>query len=465
MSTNLELFFSEKSRFPIPDDAVDLIYSGWVAWSQWEFWKNVTRLIKNFWQDIPSDPLYENFYSYSITNNGKEYQIWSIVESLDEESELFELAFNFQSQSKVKTALVQGNYNEIMVRVKTLLWDHVYIASPSIISNDLSVTWALDTIIGQNLVYNEFFNLPASYSWFLDTDKWFNFNVSDPIIFSGSTSDLKSNDWIKQFIDKTRYIYAITPTESFDKYISFLQDNWTSKMKNFLTKRFNISYNYAFSCQDLYDDGKALESNFYDIDVDGSGPIPSELIFCDITSDGRGLTRIWANHLWANGWNFTGGNHISTNFYSLYPSSPNNTIIPLINPGESWNVIRQTGDYTSNYEVHFDDFSVVNVGDEIRMTLWVSWNTDGWWTNNLNFNSESWYMFHNRIYYTDGTFSSNGETEILQTQNIWWLDWYEIRTKHIVRKSPQDFSWYIGLDAEDVKDLYFTWVKLELFRN
>lgn len=52
------------------------------------------------------------------------------------------------------------------------------------------------------------------------------------------------------------------------------------------------------------------------------------------------------------------------------------------------------------------------------MMLWVRGNEDGGWTNQLNFNPEAGYMFYNRMYYTDGTFSSNGEAILRETQNI-----------------------------------------------
>ena len=160
------------------------------------------------------------------------------------------------------------------------------------------------------------------------------------------------------------------------------------------------------------------------------------------------------------------GNDISTYYNSLYPATANNIITSITNPTSSAYAVHQSGGWAStNYEVHFDDYSVVQLGDEIRMSLWVADETDGWWINSLGFNPNLWYMFHNRIYYTDGTFSSNGAVEVLDTQSSGWKTWRKIQVKNQVTKSPQDFSWYIWLDAEDTRDLYFTGVELELYRR
>lgn len=77
------------------------------------------------------------------------------------------------------------------------------------------------------------------------------------------------------------------------------------------------------------------------------------------------------------------------------------------------------------------------------------------------------YVFHNRIHYSDGTFSTNGEDEILKTIQV--NDggnnrvWSYVRTRHRIYKTPESFNWYIGLDANNNKDLYYTGVRLELF--
>jgi hypothetical protein len=58
---------------------------------------------------------------------------------------------------------VKGDYNGFMVRTR-LNGEETFIATPSIVASDTSNPDVVDIITNQKLVYNEFFNLPASYS-------------------------------------------------------------------------------------------------------------------------------------------------------------------------------------------------------------------------------------------------------------------------------------------------------------
>jgi hypothetical protein len=72
-------------------------------------------------------------------------------------------------------------------------------------------------------------------------------------------------------------------------------------------------------------------------------------------------------------------------------------------------------------------------------------------------------LFHNRLFYTDGTNSINGPVETLDTQVVAWKTWKLQRVRTKILKTPNDFHWYIWYDAEKVTNLYFTGVRLELF--
>jgi hypothetical protein len=43
--------------------------------------------VKKFGQDVPKDPKYDNFFSYSVTAKQKEFQIASLKETLKEEDD------------------------------------------------------------------------------------------------------------------------------------------------------------------------------------------------------------------------------------------------------------------------------------------------------------------------------------------------------------------------------------------
>jgi hypothetical protein len=48
--------------------------------------------------------------------------------------------------------------------------------------------------------------------------------VSDPIVYTGSLDDLKTETSLSAFQKRLKYVYSVTPTESFDKYITVLEE-------------------------------------------------------------------------------------------------------------------------------------------------------------------------------------------------------------------------------------------------
>jgi hypothetical protein len=60
----------------------------------------------------------------------------------------------------------------------------------------------------------------------------------------------------------------------------------------------------------------------------------------------------------------------------------------------------------------------MKAGYEIWMTLWVADAWNGGFPTILNHNPVAGYLFHNRLFYTDGTNSINGPVETLDTQVV-----------------------------------------------
>ncbi len=375
----LEVYQTKKWSFPDPSNGVDITYSGSsVAWTQGTFWLDTNRVLRVFWNEYPVDPLFENEYTYSVLNNKREYQISALRENLDAEEGLWEQVFSFLTPNKaqaaqIETAYVVWNYNGFMVQV-SVGTDSFFIATPSIITRDISDTDVISAIENRKLVYHEFFNIPHSYNGYLPLDGWFNFNVSDPVIFSGSVDDLKLEQNLLDFNSRLKYIYATTPTESFERYVAVLDEEWLTSLKKFLTKTFKIPFRSYFNCKDILDDNASVGDGLYIIDSDGVGWQDPYEVYCDMTTDGWGWTRVWDNHI-QNG-SFSWGLWV---VWAIENDDNTHEVVALASPVDGNNyALHQTGNYSSNYQITFDDPTILKQWYEVRMSMWRS---DQWsWT-------------------------------------------------------------------------------------
>lgn len=203
----MNLYVTKTWKYPEPTNPVDITYSWSTIWTQWTFWKDT---LTNVWvlNKKPTDPYTEDEYTYSVSSNRGEYELAGIVEwwiSMD----IFPSAYAEWVHWDAY-AYVTWDYNWLISRVN--LWGIDYIlATPSIVSNDLSKTDYVDLINNKSLVYNNNLNLPESYKWWTyDLNGWFDFNPKQIVVFTWSLSDLK--DWSNQIIllDNLKKAYGWT---------------------------------------------------------------------------------------------------------------------------------------------------------------------------------------------------------------------------------------------------------------
>lgn len=188
MKTTLELFHLEAWKYPNTTDEFNVFYSWTVVWTQWTFWKttinNVDRL-----GNIPTDPLTDKKYTYSLTNTKQEYQLSWLIE-WDTIAFNNSLMNNANAWDIKATAIVTWNYNWVLF--KTLTWSNCEVlAIPSIISSlPSNITTDLISIIASGwLVYNWYNNLPTEYTDSkYDSTWWFNFNPTSVVVYSDNLS-------------------------------------------------------------------------------------------------------------------------------------------------------------------------------------------------------------------------------------------------------------------------------------
>ena len=120
----------------------------------------------------PTDPKYAAVeYTYSVTENNKEYQLAGAMESdgVTGYTDSFSLGVFAANTVDNLTAYIQGNYNGLMARTKLQSNATCILALPTIILSDTSsssgtVLNSGDARQQTNLVFNKKGNLPGSYT-------------------------------------------------------------------------------------------------------------------------------------------------------------------------------------------------------------------------------------------------------------------------------------------------------------
>jgi len=179
MKTSLELFHLWAWKYPQPTDGVAITYSWWTVWTQWTFWAsvfvNVDKLDK-----IPTDPLTDKEYTYSVTTN--EYELAWMLEwdPLTFNPYMLDGAFAWTVEA---TAIVEWNYNWLMWKSLTWASTCYMLALPTIVANDVSNPDLLQIMANERLVYNWYKNLPSNLSTTkFDTTGWFAFGSWIPLV-------------------------------------------------------------------------------------------------------------------------------------------------------------------------------------------------------------------------------------------------------------------------------------------
>lgn len=202
----LELFVLKVWRYPIPDDAQTITYSGWALWIQWEFWEWVQENV-GILNKLPVDPLLGTQYTYSVIHIRDEYQLWWILEA---GSASYNPLFDQANAASSYAAVLKWNYNGKILKTATGGTDYV-LAIPTITATDLDTTDIEDIIAEGKLVYSDYFNIPSSYNATLNTGTgWFDFTTTQLVVYSWSVDDLSTSTGQVIFAENLQKAYSGT---------------------------------------------------------------------------------------------------------------------------------------------------------------------------------------------------------------------------------------------------------------
>jgi type II secretion system protein G len=161
MKSSLELYQVEAGKYPNPTSGINVTYSWATVWNQGSFWETVYANVEKL-DKIPTDPLTGNEYTYSVTSIKTEYQLWWILE-WDE----VVIRNNWITQTNawvtIANAIVTWNYNGQITKSNSGTLCNI-LATPSIITNDTSVSDLQQIVTNSNFVYRWYKNLPGSFA-------------------------------------------------------------------------------------------------------------------------------------------------------------------------------------------------------------------------------------------------------------------------------------------------------------
>jgi prepilin-type N-terminal cleavage/methylation domain-containing protein len=163
METSLELFHLDAGKYPLPDNNEVVDYWTETLWYQWDFWNSVISSLSRSMTEIPTDPLTDKKYVFSVANNKNEFEILSLLE-------WDSLALNTINQTNAAslevTPKIDWTYNRVFIKTANYI-----VPVPSIVTSEI-VTWTmtLDSSNIKSQVVNWWENIPEQ--WNVVSNTW-----------------------------------------------------------------------------------------------------------------------------------------------------------------------------------------------------------------------------------------------------------------------------------------------------
>jgi len=237
ISKALVLYQTKTGNFPTPTNTKTVKYGSGEVWKQGTIWQSVFQALAI--NKIPLDPRFDAEYSYSVTQDGKSYQLAGVAESdiIAARNSTTNTAY-----AEKLTAIVKWNYNGLVAKAIGDGFCKV-IALPSITLAELpSNTDTIDllSVWSGQLAFMKKENLPASYAWKLPSGvelAWrflfrdYKDNQADiefpcDIIGSKVISQEELQLKLNSFVTQLGSFYGETPIAADPNYSTIVNTKW-----------------------------------------------------------------------------------------------------------------------------------------------------------------------------------------------------------------------------------------------
>ncbi len=234
MKTSLDIFAVEAWKYPMPTNSVDITYSWWVIWKQWIFWEDTFTNVEKL-DEIPTDPLTNSYFTYSILSNKSEFQLGWITENSWISFRVLDYSYAWNTPAK---AIIIWNYN--WFAAKSINWSNCNILTvPSIIASDTDISTNYEDIVNnERLVFDWYENLPSSfYKSKFKIDWGFNFVPNSLVVYSWSCNNLETNSLLRlNLLQSIKNAYSWTILYDYKNYSSIRNLNINTSSPSLSTR-------------------------------------------------------------------------------------------------------------------------------------------------------------------------------------------------------------------------------------
>lgn len=216
LEKSLEARKAKAGEYPTPDDAIDVTYLGKKIFTQWILGDKTKKHLK--FKAEGMDPKYEADYTYSVTADGKRYEMWTIMED-GSNNTLWFFANTYASEDDV--ALNHGNFNGKYYSTKVNGETHVFTLPSLTLKNKANFEVTVDQTT-DNFAVTWVGALPETYSGKSEAN-W-SVDFTPRLLYRGPNCGIETDQEIVNFVATLRDSFNREPFISDPTYASVFSD-------------------------------------------------------------------------------------------------------------------------------------------------------------------------------------------------------------------------------------------------